>query len=99
VPYGWFNPEVYMQHGWVTVYRIYKNDELEAGVRRHWFTTDMRGGDEHAHGESGAFHVYELNAREGMPLCGDDENEIQAIIRKAIDSGELPIIDPDLETD
>ena len=45
MPYGWLDPEVFMEHKGVTVYHVYKDDEISQGRRECWYTTDLCGGD------------------------------------------------------
>lgn len=45
MPFGWIDPEVFLTHGDVTIYHVYKDDEIAQGRREYWYTTDLSGGD------------------------------------------------------
>ena len=79
MPYGWVEPEVFVEHSGVKVFHIYKNDFVDEGRRECWFTTDVCGGDSD---DPCAFDVRDLSTFEaGKPYA-------QAV-REAIDKGEL----------
>lgn len=40
MPFGWIDPEVFLTHGDVTIYHVYKDDEIAQGQREYWYTTD-----------------------------------------------------------
>jgi hypothetical protein len=73
-------PAVYLVHRGLTVYRVYRNDNVEEGEREHWFTLDPHeGSDECNHGDQGVFDVRRL------PPCPDGSDDPKDIIRHAID--------------
>lgn len=80
----WVEPEVFIEHNGVTVYRVYKNDNLDEGVRSYWFTVDPENtnADETSHGDGGSFDVRHLGG-----YVNDDS--ILPVIRAAIDNGRL----------
>ena len=38
MPYGWIDPEVFIEHNGMTVYHVYKDDEISQGCREFWYT-------------------------------------------------------------
>lgn len=34
MPFGWIDPEVFLTHGDVTIYHVYKDDEIAQGSAR-----------------------------------------------------------------
>ncbi len=45
MPYGWIDPEMFLEHKDVTVYHVYKDDEIDAGRRECWYTLDPGQGE------------------------------------------------------
>lgn len=43
MPYGWIDPEVFVEYNGMTVYHVYKDDEISQGRREFWYTTDLCG--------------------------------------------------------
>lgn len=79
MPYGWIDPEVFIEHNGMTVYHVYKDDEISQGRREFWYTTDLCGGDCN---DPFAFDVREL------PTYADGKSHRQ-VIWEAIDAGIL----------
>ena len=48
----WVEPEVFLEHNGVTVYHTYKDDDIEQGADRYWFTLREDGGE-----DEGAFDI------------------------------------------
>lgn len=91
------DPEVFVEHLGVTVYHIYKNDDIDEGPRAYWFTTNVNGSDNDGHGQDGTFDVRSLEAATGIVTVGDfDEDATRRAVRKAIESGE--VVNPDSPT-
>lgn len=88
MPYSsaWVPPEVYVTHGDVTVYHIYKNDDVEQGQMSFWYTTEETGYFDDA--ASGVFDVRDLAG--WTPDC-----DHAIIMIAAIDRGDLPIKEED----
>lgn len=42
----WVDPEVFLTHHGVTIYHVYKNDDLAEGVRFYWYGTSPTASDE-----------------------------------------------------
>lgn len=40
MPYMWVEPEVFLEYGGVTIYHVYKNDNIN-DVRAYWYTVDV----------------------------------------------------------
>ena len=38
MPYGWVDPEVELVHRGVTVWNVYKNDQVDECRREYWYT-------------------------------------------------------------
>ena len=79
MPYGWIDPEVFVEYNGMTVYHVYKDDEISQGCREFWYTTDLCGGDCN---DPFAFDVREL------PTYADGKSHRQ-VIWEAIDAGIL----------
>ena len=79
MPYDWVEPELFVEHGGVKVFHIYKNNFVHDGRRECWFTTDICGGESD---DPCAFDVRDLSTfAPGKPYS-------QAVC-DAIDKGEL----------
>jgi len=53
----WVDPEVFLEHKGITIYHIYKNDNIDQGERTYHYTTDIEEGER---GDS-AFDVRDLD--------------------------------------
>jgi len=82
MPYRWVPASVFLEHRGVTVYHVYKDDDVEQGVRQYWF-----GVREDCSDSDDAFDVRLLPNRSGHDLCTDAGR--RAIIREAIDIGTI----------
>ena len=90
----WVEPETVLTaegpDGPVTVYHVYKNDEIDNGPRTFWFTTDQLGGE-----DDNCFDVRDLDSvkkdREGRKeaVFNGQESAIEEALREAIRLGEL----------
>lgn len=80
----WVHPDVFIEHAGVTVYRIYKSDDVDQGARMYWFSTRIDGSDDDAHGTGGTFDVRMLDDWD-VALIEDDS--IKQAIASAIDRG------------
>jgi hypothetical protein len=77
------DPEVFLEHNGVTIYHIYKNDDIDASAREFWFTVDPdQGSDDNGHGTGGTFDVRQLpipkagpSLRDQPPFLGYEEGE------------------------
>jgi hypothetical protein len=87
MPYIWEDAAVFLEHGGVTVYHIYKNDLRESGCRTYWYglTPDCSDGGY----EGGEFDVRELTEY--------GEQAIEQAIRSGIDNGKLSNQEPYLK--
>ena len=81
MPFGWIDPEVFLTHGDVTIYHVYKDDEIAQGRREYWYTTDLSGGD---YEDPCSFDVRDL------PSFTPEKSHEQVII-EAIKAGVLPL--------
>ena len=81
MPFGWIDPEVFLTHGDVTIYHVYKDDEIAQGRREYWYTTDLSGGD---YEDPCSFDVRDL------PTFTSKKSHEQVII-EAIKAGVLPL--------
>lgn len=81
MPYGWMDPEVFMEHDGVPVYHTYKNDDIE-NQREYWFTLDCS----YSEGCGQDFDVRDLPNPRRVPL---DEAGKQTVIANALDQGIL----------
>lgn len=79
MPFGWIDPDVFMTYRNVSVYYVYRHDDYDEGARKHYYTTDIRGGD---NDDPCNFDVRELSTYA-------DELSHEEIIRRAIDLNEL----------
>ncbi len=83
MPYGWIDPEIYLQHNGVTVYHVYGTDDVSNGPRTYWYGTDIECAEE------GDGSEYTFDVRQ-LPRNGHDPNTDEgrkAIIREAIEVG------------
>lgn len=83
----WVDPEVYVTHNGVTVYHLYKNDDIDQGVRTYQFTIDPNLGEgDWVFPDTRLFDVREL-----PDFTDASWNEREAVIRAfviaAIDAG------------
>lgn len=85
MPMIWIEPEVYLQHNGVTVYRAYKDADGERPLD-NWFTTAQDDPDYE-------FDVRDLPDVKDEPLgTGEDfQRTTQARICAALDAGILPL--------
>lgn len=84
----WTDPEVYVTHKGVTVYHLYKNDDIEQGARTYSFTLHPQAGE----ADWGVFPNTPLFDVRDLPGFTDGPwNERAGIIREfviaAIDAG------------
>ena len=57
----WVEPEVFLTHRGVTVFNTYKNDDLDQGPNRFWFTVNSQCGVEAGRcGEEPCRHVFDV---------------------------------------
>jgi len=80
MPYRWVPASVFLEHRGVTVYHVYKDDDVEQGARQYWF-----GVREDCSDSDDAFDVRSLPNPSGHDLCTDAGRG--ATIREAIDAG------------
>lgn len=88
----WVPPELFIEHKGVSIYRVYEDDDWDAGSRHYHFTTDMEcGEDRHMCDHEDCPHVFDVRqlstwdeGRKGIEL-----DVLAVTIRKAIDKGEL----------
>lgn len=76
--YKWIDPEVFIKHKCVTIYHVYRNDDIDQGRRKFWYTTDPYGGE----CNDCSFDIRELKSY-------SPEKSHEQIIREAIDIGEI----------
>ena len=77
----WVEPELFLEHNGVKIWRSYKENDLESPLF-YWFVTNIMDTDEHA------FDVRELPE---WPQVEDNDElvRVQATLRAAIESGRL----------
>lgn len=80
----WVPNELALKYQGVSIYHVYKNDDNEQGVREYWFGLDEYGSDNgtNENGEHIVFDVRDL-------LSYDSNLDIEDVLRKAIDNGEI----------
>lgn len=87
MPLEYVGPEVFVEHGGVTVYHLYKNDFVDQGRRGYWFATCENGSDNAPHGgPHGEFDVRSLSTT--VTSCDTDARVMEAVLA-AIDQGVL----------
>jgi len=79
----WVPPEEYMSHAGVTVYHVYKDDDVEQGARTYWYTVNPEGGDNDDE-EEGVFDIREFDNPNGHDL--NTTAGQQALLRELIDA-------------
>lgn len=81
----WVPAEEFLSHNGVTIYHVYKNDDIDDYRYDNWFVTDPY------HGMDEAFDIRELPKNFIFP--GMDKNDIEAshfhILKVAINEGVL----------
>ncbi|MGI9951950.1 hypothetical protein V3F56_06245 [Moorellaceae bacterium AZ2] len=75
----WLPPEIFWEYKGVKVYHVYKNDDLDQGVRLFWYGLSPQCSD-----TENSFDVRGVAVALGMPQP-DIPEEIAAVIRAAID--------------
>lgn len=79
---------LFMRHKGVKVYRVFKDDDADAGVLRQYaFTFDPVEGGDHMNDGVVNFDVRDLSAFDKKGP--QDEETIKRAIRKALDRGEI----------
>jgi hypothetical protein len=86
--------EAFLTHNGVTVFHVYKNDDVDGCAREFWFSLSEFGSDDDGHEPDGCgtFDVRELKTWEAHKPGDDpypDRDRIKAAIIDAIDQGEL----------
>lgn len=87
MPHQWVEPELFIEHRGVSVYRTYKDQDIEM-PKIYWYTTDITEEREYE------FDVRDLDSEKTLLIerAGDDYFPlVQQIIRDAIDAGKLPL--------
>ena len=82
MPTQWVPPEVYLTHGGVTVYRVYRHDDIEQGPRDYWY-----GWHEGCSDEEDALDIRDL-PNPHRHDCDTDDGR-RAVLCEAIDAGVL----------
>ena len=77
MPQGWTPPEEFLTHKDVTIYHVYKDDDMDQGARDFWYTTCESGGEG---------SEYEFDVRE---LPDYDEADHAGTVKAAIEAGLL----------
>ena len=88
-------PEVFLEHAGVTVYRTYRNDDIDE-PRTFLFGLSPEVSDDSPTGDHGHFDVRELPAEILARHPGVNEGEdvaIRGAIREAIDNNTIPYVD------
>lgn len=94
MPFIWTEPAVYLLHNGVTVYHVYKSDDMDQGAREYWYGTSVDCSDCVGHGENGTFDVREfVHENDGDEFSPDTDDGRRALMRRAIEHG--VIIDED----
>lgn len=95
MPLAWVEPAVFLEHGRIKIYHIYKNDDaINNGPRPYWYSVNIGCSDADDNGENGTFDVRELTAW-NAPIVQSildtdgEEKAIKVAIYSAIDTGEI----------
>ena len=75
----------FFSHGGLTIYYIYKNDDVNQPVRDYWFSLWPYGSDGDGHTDNGVFEIRQLPGAVSSQLRTDEEKK--QVIRDAIDAG------------
>jgi hypothetical protein len=80
----WLEPEVFVEHKGVKVYHVYRNDDVDQGVRMFWYGLSPHCLDEWNNIEEKVFDVRDVANALGMHLP-NSEDEIKDVLKAAID--------------
>lgn len=82
----WVEPALFLEHNGVKVWHVYKDDDVEQGLRSFWFVSDPINGEN----DGSDWDVRDLAAWGDADGSGwPDDSVIRAAIIRAIESGEL----------
>ena len=81
----WQEPEIYLQHKGVTVYRTYVDNELEQGCRTYWFTLNAEDFE-----QEDEFDVRDLQPTWRKLGSLETDARIKETLRVSIERGKLP---------
>lgn len=85
----WVDPEIAVEHNGVTIWRTYKNDDVEQGARSFWYTCEENGSED---GEL-VFDVRDLPDytpyRSNAYSSAEEQDWHRVIMRDAIAKGHL----------
>ena len=81
-------PKVFLQHGDLTIYHLYIDDNVDNGPRTHHFTFDVEGSDDYWDcPEAGNFDLRDVPGYEEAERSPEQHWEhARAIIRAALDT-------------
>jgi hypothetical protein len=98
MPMQWIEPEIFLEHKNVPIYRMYKDDDAERPLTYHFTTSATCGQDDIPDGH--AYDVRELAvpARGLLGSRGPDADEtIRRILIEAIDAGLITVPEAELD--
>ncbi len=84
MPYAWVEPEIALGYNGVKIYFVYRDDKFSNETRTFWYGYSIFSDDQ---GED-SFDVRDLAKMIGMP-CSEGWDEIEAVLKAAIDKGIL----------
>ena len=82
MPMTWTEPELYLEHGGVTVHRIYRDDCIDSGCLVYWYGWSVRSTP-----DDKCFDVRDLPNPNSFGMSSD--TGCRAVMRLAIDNGIL----------
>lgn len=78
-----FEPaDVFLEHNGVSVYYVYRHNDISAGKRGHWFCM-------HDDGDDDTDDEYTFDVRTRCDVREDTEEGIKDALRRAIDDGTI----------
>lgn len=90
MPYrtDWVDPEVFMVHNGVTIWHVYKNDDIEQGPRIYSYAFSPQGTDD-GDGSEFTFDVRDLPGGLDIETYGGNSDDMKRMIAAAIDAGSI----------
>lgn len=90
MPYrtDWVDPEVFMVHNGVTIWHVYKGDQIEQEPRQYRYAFSRQAADD-GDGFEFTFDVRDLPGGLHIQTYGGDTDEIKRVIAAAIDAGRI----------
>ncbi len=88
MPMQWVPPEVALEYKGVTIYHVYKNDDMEQGARTFWFGTSPDCSDENEKSfDIRALSTWVAACKAGSEkwMSMSDEERVMVTLKAAID--------------